>query len=212
MPSQGITSDRIEGNFRTTHMARTTHIAVNLLLIVAVTMQPGLAYALGQHCSAGVSTGFTCQGCGCCKVQSETAKCPCCNSEASDKEDGCCGHVRQHEDRVATFANDPFAGMELEEGSVPDESEQPRDDNQPHIQAADTLSLAAACDCVTAPEPFDAPAPRSATIELRDVITVSVAHCDATTAERPPLASLFDVAHRPITLHFSQIVFCVWRL
>ena len=67
-------------------MARPTHIAVNLLLSIAVTMQPGLAYGLQQDCSAEVSMGYTCQGCGCCKVQSTTAKCPCCIGEAMEEE------------------------------------------------------------------------------------------------------------------------------
>lgn len=199
-------------------MARPTHIAVNLLLIVAVTMQPSLAYGLQQDCSAGVSTGYTCQGCGCCKVQAETAKCPCCSGEATKEEGGCCGHGHKNQHRVATFADDPFDGMELQEGpvpvdSVPVEREQPSGERTTHIQAADLVALAAACHCVTAPEPFNAPVPRSPATELRDVLTVNIACvADVATSVQPPLSASFEFARGPIEPHFSQIAFCVWRL
>ena len=218
IPPQGISSDRIEGNFRITHMARPTHIAVNLLLIVAVTMQPSLAYGLQQDCSAGVSTGYTCQGCGCCKVQSETAKCPCCSGEATTEEDGCCGHGHKSQHRRATFADDPFDGMELKEGpipvdSVPVDAEQPLNDHAKQKQVAEFAVLAAACHCVTAPEPFNAPVPHSPVTELRDVLTVNIACVvDVATSVQPPLSGCFESARRPIEPHFSQIAFCVWRL
>lgn len=213
IPSQGISSDRIEGNFRTTHMARATHIAVNLLLIVALSMQPGLAYALGQDCSAGVSAGFTCQGCGCCTVQSETAKCPCCSVEATTDDGECCGHGQRKRPRVATFADDPFAGMKLQKGPVPEDSEPPCNEDSPQVQADDVVALAAACHCVTAPEPFGAPAPRSPTTELREVLNVNIACVgDVSVSEKPPLSGFFEFSRRPIEPHLSQIAFCVWRL
>ncbi len=194
-------------------MARATHIAVNLLLIVALTMQPGLAYALGQDCSDGVTTGFTCQGCGCCKVQSETAKCPCCSGEATTDDGKCCGHAQKNQHRVATFANDPFAGMELQKGPVPQDAEPPCNEHSPQVQADDVAALAAACHCVTAPEPFDAPVPRSPTTELREVLNVNIACVgDVSVAEKPPLSGFFEFSRRPIEPHFSQIAFCVWRL
>lgn len=194
-------------------MARATHIAVNLLLIVTVTMQPSLAYGLQQDCSAGVATGFTCQGCGCCTVQSETAKCPCCSSEATDEEDACCGHGRKNQHRVATFADDPFEGMELQEGPVHFGAKQPSDNDTVQFQAANLAALAAACHCVTAPEPFNAPVPRSPATELRDVLTVNIACvADVATSVQPPLSGPFELARRPIEPHLAQIAFCVWRL
>lgn len=194
-------------------MARVTHIAVNVLLIVVLTMQPGLAYAVQQDCSAGVTSGFTCQGCGCCKVQSETAKCPCCSGEATNEEGECCGHGRKNQHRVATFADDPFEGMELQEGPVPVDSEQPSGEHASPFQVADVAALAAACHCVTAPEPFNAPVPRSPASELRDILTINIACVgDAATLVQPPLSGFFELARRPIEPHFSQIAFCVWRL
>ncbi|WP_147870568.1 hypothetical protein [Stieleria maiorica] len=191
-------------------MARVNHIAVNLLLIVVVTMQPSLAYVLQQDCSAGVATGFTCQGCGCCAVQSETAKCPCCSGEATSEEDECCGHGRKNQHHLSTFADDPFEGMELQEGPVPVDSEQPTGEHASRIQVA---ALAAACHCVTAPKPFDAPVPRSPATELREVLTVNIACVvDFATSVQPPLSGSFEFARRPIQPHFSQIAFCVWRL
>ena len=199
-------------------MARPTHIVVNLLLIVAVTMQPSLAYGLQQDCSAGVSTGYTCQGCSCCKVQSETAECPCCSGEATKEDDGCCGHGPKNQHRVATFADDPFDGMELLEGpipvnSVPTDREQQSGERTTQIQAADGAALAAACHCVTAPEPCNAPVPRSPATELRDVLTVNIAGVvDVATSVQPPLSASLEFARGPIEPHFSQIAFCVWRL
>ncbi len=161
-------------------MAHITSLAVNLLLIVAMTMQPGLAYGFQQDCSAGSTSGFTCQGCGCCKVPSATTKCSCCNEDASDEQSGCCGHDPQQEDRVS-----------------------------PSVDA----TLSSGCQCVAAPAPLDAPSPRSSRVELRDILAVSVRDCGPfTVVERPSLASSFDVVHRPLVPHFSQIAFCVWRL
>ena len=194
-------------------MARATHIAVNLLLIVAVTMQPGLAYALGQHCSAGVSTGFTCLGCGNCKVQLETASCPCCSGEATTDEGECCGHGQKKRHRVETFGDDPFTGMELQKGPVPEDTELPRYEHSSQVKADDVVALSTACHCVTAPEPFDAPVPRSPTTELREVLAVHVACVgDVSVSEEPPLSSFFECARRPVEPHFAQIAFCVWRL
>lgn len=199
-------------------MARPTHIAVNLLLIVAVTMQPSLAYGLQQDCFAGVSTGYTCQGCGCCKVQSETAMCPCCNGEATKGDDSCCGHGHKTRHRVATFADDPFDGMELQEGPVPQESlskycEQRSGENTRQVQGTELVALGATCHCVTSPEPFKAPVPRSPATELRDVLTVNTACVvDVVTSVQPPLSASFEFARGPIEPHFSQIAFCVWRL
>ena len=203
-------------------MARVTHIAVNLSLIVALTMQPAFAYVVGQDCSADCTSGFTCQGCGCCKVQSETSKCPCCSGESEDghKHDGCCGHVhdgkRQHSDDLSIDEADPFAGMLLEEGPVPEQNQrrdQPLEDQrQPTIKAA-APALAAACNCVTRPEPHEAPVPRSPVTELRDLLSLDIVVCGVMDpAEKPPLGSSLDDPHPAVAPHFSQVAFCVWRL
>lgn len=213
-------------------MARATHIAVNLLLIVALTMQPGLAYAVQQDCSAGIAAGFICQGCGSCKVRLERARCSCCGIEASGDQDACCGdsdqHYGRHKGGDSAVTSDPFAGMKPEEGPTPQnalpENRSPQDSEQPQnaerpsgddrgqLRAANVAALMAGCHCVTAPEPFDAPVPRSSAPELRDILTVDICFCDdAVLTARPPLAAAFDVADRHVVAHFSQIVFCIWR-
>lgn len=199
-------------------MAGTTHIAVNLLLIIAVTMQPGLAYGLKRGCSGGVSSGFACQGCGCCKVQSGAAKCPCCSGETTEEEGGCCGDDRHSEDPVAESADDPFTGLKLEKGPVsdsaePEEAGQPHSEDDAQVQANHVAALATVCHCATAPEPLDAPLPRSPNSELRDVLMLDVTGVgDVAMFQQRPLSGSVEFARRPMEPHFSQIAFCVWRL
>lgn len=205
------------GNFPIIRMARATRIIVNLLLIVAITMQPTLTFAFQQDCSAGCTSGFTCQGCGCCKVQSETAKCPCCSGGLSDEHQGCCGHGDRNRSQQAKESSvddaDPFAGMVLEEGPVPENSEQPCNENQSNGQEGAEPTVATRCHCVSNPDPLDAPTPRSPITELRDVLISSSAHCGVVySADEHPLASTLDAAPAPVASHFTQISYCVWRL
>ena len=203
-------------------MARVIHIAVNLLLIVAVAMQPGMVYELQQSCFAGVSSALTCNCCGSCKVQSRTAECPCCTGGASNKEEKCCGQSQGSGD-VAIFDDDPFAGIELAEGPVPEGApsatsvaEDLKTDNEVvfrgHI-VGEAVFAPTRCHCVTAPEPFSAPLPRPPLSELREVLTADIACVGVViTPGHPSLSSCFEFARRPIEPHFSQIAFCVWRL
>ncbi len=204
------------GNFPTIRMARVTQIIVNLFLIVAITMQPTLTFAFQQDCSADCTSGFTCQGCGCCKVQSETAKCPCCSGDVSDERHSCCGHDRdksQQAQESSVDNADPFAGMVLEEGPVPENSALPSNEDQSNRRVAADATLASTCHCLSNPDPLDAPTPRSPITELQDVLSLSSAHCGiAYSAEEHPLASTLDAACAPAAPHFSQISFCVWRL
>lgn len=205
------------GNFPTIRMARATQIIVNLLLIVAITMQPTLTFAYQQGCSADCTSGFTCQGCGYCKVQSETAKCPCCSGGVSDERHSCCGHgdrdKSQQAEKPSIDYADPFAGMVLEEGPAPESTEQPYNENQSNGHEGAEPTVATTCHCVSNPDPLDAPAPRYPITELRDVLISSSAHCDLVySADEHPLASTLDAAPAPVALHFTQISYCVWRL
>lgn len=190
-------------------MARVFHIAVNLLLIVVMTVQPGLVYGLKRDCSVGASSGFTCTGCGCCKVQSETENCPCCSGEATNDEGGCCGN----EHPVEASCEDPFEGVEIQKGPLPEDVTSPCTNDDPQVQAAGDTALATACHCIVAPEPLNLPMPRSPASELRDVSAVSIAYvANVAASERSSLSSTFELAQPPIEPHFSQIAFCVWRL
>lgn len=205
------------GNFPIIRMARATRIIVTLLLIVAITMQPTLTFAFQQDCSAGCTSGFTCQGCGCCKVQSETAKCPCCSGGVSDEHQGCCGHGerdKSKQDKEPSLDDaDPFAGMVLEAGPVPENSQQPSNEAQASKQEIAKESLTTACHCLKNRDPLDASAPRSPITELRDVLISSSAHCGVVySADEHPLASSLDASPAPVAPHFTQISYCVWRL
>ncbi|WP_425399190.1 hypothetical protein [Aeoliella sp.] len=198
-------------------MARATRIIVNLLLIVAITMQPTLTFAFQQDCSAGCTSGFTCQGCGCCKVQSETAKCPCCSGSLSDEHQGCCEHGKRDKSQQAKEPSvadaDPFAGMVLEAGPVPENSQQPSNEAQASKQEISEESLTTACHCLKNRDPLDAPTPRSPITELREVLISSTAQCGVVyTADEHPRASTLDAAPAPVAAHFTQISYCVWRL
>jgi len=205
------------GNFPPIRMARATQIIVNLLLIVAITMQPTLTFAFQLDCSADCTSEFTCQGCGCCKVQSKTAKCPCCSGGVSDEDQGCCGHGDRDKSQQAKQLSidhaDPFAGMVLEEGPVPENSKQLINEDQTSTQGGVEATLATSCHCFSNPDPLDAPTPRSLITELRDVLVSSSAHCGVIySAGEHPLASKLDAAPAPVAPHFTQVSFCVWRL
>lgn len=203
-------------NFPTICMARVNRIIVNLLLIVAITMQPTLTFAFQQGCcSVDCTYEFTCQGCGCCKVQLQTEKCPCCSGGVPDEHQSCCGHAGRDKSQRAKepSVDDPFAGMVLEEGPVPENSEQPTDEGQANRQEVANATLSTTCQCLSKRDPLDAPTPRSPITELRDVLSLSSAHCGILySAEEHPPASTLDAACAPIAPHFSQISFCVWRL
>lgn len=205
------------GNFPIIRMARATRIIVNLLLIVAITMQPTLTFAFQQGCSVDCTYEFTCQGCGCCKVQSETEKCPCCSGGVSDEHQSCCGHANRGESQQAEEQTlddaDPFAGMVLEAGPVPENYEQPTNQTQPDTRLAENGTLSSSCQCLSKRDPLDAPTPRSPLTELRDVLSLSAAQgCAVYTTVKQPRAYPVDAASAPAAPHFSQVSYCVWRL
>lgn len=180
-------------------------------------MQPTLTFAFQQDCSADCTSGFTCQGCGCCRVQSETAKCPCCSGGVSDELHSCCGHGDRDKSQQAKEPRvddaDPFAGMVLEEGPVPENSEQPNNEDQTNRQELADATLTTTCHCLSNRDPLDAPTPRSPITELRDVLSVNSAHCGVVySADEHPLAATLDAESATLAPHFTQVSYCVWRL
>lgn len=199
-------------------MARVTHIAVNLSLVVALTIQPAFAYVTGQDCSADCTSGFTCQGCGCCDVRSETAKCSCCTPKPTNDHShgGCCGHGQSRQTGMLNQSeDDPFAGVAFED-PLPDQTEEPAQtsdgDDQPIVAAA-APTLSTSCNCVRSSEPLDAPVQRPPLTELRDILSLNNALCGVVdSVDKPPHAWSHDSTQPTITPHFSQIALCVWRL
>ena len=169
IPSRGISSERTKGNFHTILMARLTRIAVNLLLIVAITIQPTTVRALQKACSGDCSSQFTCQGCGSCEVESPAGRCGCCsghsdvgsNEESNEEIASCCGHGSATEHGIASkFEDDPFADMEMANGPAADHSLLRCADDQLATFANSPL-VVSGCRCLHAPEVPLAPAPRS---------------------------------------------------
>lgn len=203
-------------------MARLVHTAVNLSLIVALLMQPAFAYGTGQGCAAGCRSGFTCQGCSCCNVQSGSVKCGCCSRQPPDDQGqgSCCGTVRHRKSPASDVRTiddgPPFAGVALQHGAIPEQHEkrdQPSEKNDPLGSKFAAPSHSTACNCVRAPNPFGAPSPRSSVTELTDatcLIIVIVARVDSLAGQ--PLASAISFRHAKVVPHFSQTSFCVWRL
>jgi len=218
-------------------MYRVFHIAVSLSLVVAITLQPTFAYALGQDCSADGVSQSSCGGCSCCKLRSEGESCPCCAETSSDElsdgassngassngassndapsNSGCCGESRsqQEQDSVEVDSN---AGMAMHNGPLLAEAEHGGERAaagvRPSIRAADR-AIRSACNCIASSKPLVAPLPRSTPTELREVLCVSLEFFGVDdSAEQPTLRSSMDAAHSWVAPHFSQISFCVWRL
>ncbi len=198
-------------------MARLTRIAVNLLLIVAITIQPTMVRALQKGCSDDCSSQFTCQGCGSCEVESPAGRCGCCSghSDVSSNEESasCCGHGSTTEHGIASTSEvDPFADMEMANGPAADDSLLRCSDDQLATFANRPL-VVSGCRCLHAPEVPYAPAPRSPANEVRDLVSLGFASSlIADSKQQLPSVSAFDSGPPSAILHFAQIELCVWRL
>lgn len=191
-------------------MARAISIAVNFLLIVILAMQPVIACPTSQTCSVGSGLGRTCQGCGCCKVRSETEKCPCCSKKpipsAVDRD---CGHhppqkKQQNKPSALRLRHKADTGAKLETLEVaPIE----------HLTLGVTQAISDGCTCVASPKPCEAPVPRSPIAELADVLSLNIVSSGTVdSATKPPQISFVDVPSVVTTRRFSQLSLCVWRL
>ena len=202
-------------------MARLTRIAVNLLLIVAITIQPTTVRALQKACSGDCSSQFTCQGCGSCEVESPAGRCGCCsghsdvgsNEESNEEIASCCGHGSATEHGIASkFEDDPFADMEMANGPAADDSLLRCADDQLATFANSPL-VVSGCRCLHAPEVPLAPAPRSPANEVRDLVSLGFASSlIADSKQQLPSVAAIDDGPPSAILHFAQIELCVWRL
>ena len=198
-------------------MARLIRIAVNLLLIVAITIQPTMVRALQKACSGDCSSQFTCQGCGSCEVESPAGRCGCCSghSDVGSNEEiaSCCGHGSATEHGIASkFEDDPFADMEMANGPAADHSLLRCADDQLATFANSPL-VVSGCRCLHAPEVPLAPAPRSPANEVRDLVSLGFASSlIADSKQQLPSVAAIDDGPPSAILHFAQIELCVWRL
>ena len=89
----GYSSDSLMANFPI------IRIAVNLSLIVALTIQPSLASISRSSCSTAASASDDCQGCQCCQGKAADTQRSCCEKasgqDARRHSHGCCAHSVQ---------------------------------------------------------------------------------------------------------------------
>ena len=169
-----------------------TQIAVNLLLIVVLAMQPVASCmaggSVGQDCGSGESTG-----CGCCQTggSEDLRSCCCCATTADENvQDSCCS---SHED---SSAND--LSQAAEEASA--------------MQVVSETFVPQPCVCGNRIPPLSDSSPRHPTCDHRDSLSVSI-HIDWGDDESHRLRTEFWLStHPPSTNRLSQMVLCIWRL
>ena len=183
-----------------------TRIALNLSLIVALALQPMATYGTMAGCWAkcSASDALMCPGCGCCEVQDRNDRCCCCRDtdNAAEKEaakPSCCSH---------------------DESSDSDVSDAPSADSQKHQHVcelsdskASELGVRSVCACEQNPQPLSESSPTSPVKESRT--SQGVGYVGMKGSENGGWLSLSTVRDRTdvsALAHFSQIVFCIWRL
>lgn len=174
-------------------------------------MQSTIACAFQKACSVTCTPQFTCDGCGCCKVENPADRCGCCggHSEANSNDDSasCCGSNGTYE-HLATppTADTRSVGKEIANGLVPGES-------SCCAEASDEPAMDSACHCLQAPDTPYAPVSRSNANEVPDLLTLSFALTAFVKPKDQPVSVLVNAnALLSTLLHFSQIQLCVWRL
>ena len=198
-------------------MARLTRIAVNLFLIVAITIQPTVVFSLKRACSADRTSQLTCQGCGCCEVETSEDQCECCGGPSKvvveEESASCCGHDGG-EDQFSVHAteDESCAAIEIIDERVHKVAPSGgADENLDYL--SNSLVVDFACNCLQAPETPHAPVPRSPANEVRDLVSLSFTS-RVSVGTRWQLASAPNSADSPppLGLHYAQVEFCVWRL
>lgn len=178
------------------------HIAVNLCLIVAMTIQPVTACLVGageaSGCAAIEQGSFTCGGCGCCQVETESDRCCCCASAEKAKpkapaKHSCCSSSdeAQPESKVTGQPTNPDV-----ESIEPFEGE-----------------IRSVCLCEQSSQPLPDPSPRRSSSENRDTLSVQLADvCGSSWDALRTLASSQQRECGTLSRHHSQVVLCIWRL
>jgi hypothetical protein len=176
-----------------------THIAVNLLLIVALAIQPVAVCMANVECATGCSdTTFTCHACGCCEVEQVDDRCSCCSGPAEPNPE---------EPLEASCCSSQHNAAETTTKDVDEESE----------VAIDSVECAAGvrsiCLCGLDSQPLSDSAPRRIANENRETLSLGSHNLDEDVCNRRHLlvASKY-AADVPVPMHFSQVILCIWRL
>lgn len=199
-----------------------SRIAVNLLLIVVMAIQPvAVCWAQGS-CGDGVTRSHGVQGCACCGDK-DTSDC-CCqakpagdpaesnaesNAEGARAQDsrkqgsrtpGCCvinqggqGNARPVEDKRDTdLVENVLATTVAVNGDA---------------------RLRAICLCGIESHPLSDTMPRRGTNNVQDSSALIAFDLDESLSDRRrPLSTRFEEVRAVVPAHFSQLHLCVWRL
>jgi hypothetical protein len=180
-----------------------TRAAVNLLLIVALAIQPVAVCMANVDCVAVCSntTTFICQGCRCCEVEQSDDRCCCCSGPAQAEKDhkaeaSCCSS--EHD---SSAKRDP---------STADLDEAPAAAIAPGENTAGIRSI---CWCEQDSQPLSDSSPRRPTSENRDSLSLESSDLDEGAWNRKQLLAATQYgAEVLVPTRFSQVILCVWRL
>lgn len=177
-----------------------THIAVSLLLIVVLAIQPIAICFASAACVADGSnpSTSTCQGCACCEVARSDDLCCCCRAPAQtgqkdEAESSCCssnGKASAKSDSAAEeLANESAGAIENATG------------------------VGSICLCEQDRQPLSDSSPRRPASENRVSLSIGSADLgERAWSHEQLLAATQYAAGVPIPTRFSQVVFCIWRL
>lgn len=176
-----------------------TRIAVTLLLIVSLTIQPVVACLASVTCAAGRSeaAALSCHGCGCCEVVGADDRRCCCSGSAQvlskgAAEPGCCRHEYKE-------AQESDSSREVDEASATS------------IAPLES-GLRAICLCEQSSPPLGDSSHRQPTSENRDALSLACNLDDAVLGRDHLRAASRYVTSVLPTHRFSQVMLCIWRL
>lgn len=182
---------------------RPTHLAVNLMLIVALAIQPVAVCLAGVDCSAvgSLTSTFRCQGCGCCQVEHAADRCCCCCRPIQSEVDvtvetGCCSIRHQADAKVA------------------------RSSESLHDQPAELIAgvtadsgLRSVCLCGRDSQPLGDSAPPRPTSENRDRLALGASVPEKSIWNLGRLLAISQyAADSSVPQCCSSVILCVWRL
>lgn len=198
-------------------MSRLTRIIVNLSLIVAITLQPTMVFALKKACAVNCASHYTCQGCGGCQVGAAGERCGCCSGHTDENSEiesaSCCGPSSYKQQRISVATKDePLAEAEI--------VDEPAASDNLSCCTAESLATSTSsraveygCHCLHSPETPCVPDFRSPSNEVRELVSLgfTLSVIAERHEQRPCKRTIGDGLSSEI-LHFAQIQLCVWRL
>jgi hypothetical protein len=169
-------------------------------LIVALTMQPMVAYAAERGCG---STNASCAGCGCCEVEATQRLCGCCQpagGASTERAESSCTAAPQA-DSAGTLR---VAAGHREHGvtSLPGRMARVLDG-----------TMLRSCTCGKPVQPLEEHSSRRTSSDPRETLAMGTVAWSATVPVRSPVArNVAGQRDHMAVPHAAQIVLCIWRL